>query len=178
MPAGSGRVAREWWLLITWNALIYHWVPLYKQTSIPNILISSSQPYGVFVQALHFWHWKMYLLLFFLPTGASILNEWCCIGNMTEIWKMPHSMSCLCLMIRHSRNWPPPNSVSSCILQTLHLQIITYSVHQVRMLSQLCTVSLIGGNREYVYIFIAWHLSVKLAEVYYPSQDWDFLDRK
>lgn len=39
------------------------------------------------------------------------------------------------------------------------------------MLSQLCTVSLVGGNREYVYIFIAWRFSVKLVEFYYPSQD-------
>lgn len=91
---------------------------------------------------------------------------------------MPHSMSCLCLMIQHSRNWPPAKSVSSCILQTLYLQIITYSVHQVRMLSQLCTVSLVGRNREYVYSFIAWHLSVKLVEFYYPSQDWDFFQLK
>lgn len=61
--------------------------------------------------------------------------------------------------------------VSHCILQMLHLQLITNSIHQVIMLSQLCTVSLSGGDKKYVYKLIAWHLFLKSAEVHYPSKD-------
>lgn len=78
---------------------------------------------------------------------------------------------CHWLMIQHSRNWSPAKSVSHCILQMLHLQITTNSIHRVRTLSQLCTVPLIGGNRKYVYSLIAWHLFLRLAEVHYPSKD-------